>query len=226
MFRAVLFDLDDTLYDSSGSSQRLRDAALDAMIAAGLGASSKEHAKRVLRTIIKKHGSNSEHHFDYLCKHFKVHDPAKVIAAGIVAYHEMKVSLHTFPDTVPTLLSLIKRGYHLGLVTNGIPVKQWDKILRLRIEEYFDVILVSDSSKTSTRKDVLIKKALSQLQVRPREAVFVGDKLDADIESANRCGLYSVRILHGSHKERQPARENQRSKAQIHTLKELLKLLA
>jgi len=165
------------------------------MINAGLPAASTKEAYSRLDEIIKKRGSNFGRHFNQLCKSYGVKDDPMIVAAGIAAYHNMKVGLmHLFPGVGSMLVRLVKDGYLLGLVTNGVALKQWDKIHRLKLRDFFDTIIVSGKRYTKSSKVKLLKKALKELGVKPKEAIYVGDVLETDMESANRLGMVSVQV--------------------------------
>lgn len=224
--RAALFDVDDTLFDSVTMVRMARLNAVKAMIEAGLPLADEREGYRLLMRVIRRYGSNYGKHFDRLLESLGVPWDPRVIAAGIVAYHDTKFAcLKVDPDVIPTLITLRDRGYMLGIISNGRLIKQWEKIIRLGLHHYFHVVVVSEEV-GSEKPDVRIfETALRRLGVRPFEAVYVGDRLDTDILGANRAGLVSVRILKGRYRRRRPAAEEMKPRYEIRRLSELLEIL-
>jgi putative hydrolase of the HAD superfamily len=148
--------------------------------------------------IIEQKGSNYGGHFDDLCRQLGIKDSARYTAAAVAAYHDTKTAIQPFPKVPLTLLKLKQAGYKLYIATNGDAVKQWDKLIRLRIALYFDAVFVSEE--LGTEKNVsFYRKVLKRLGARPDECMMVGDREDADIAPARRMGLSAVRIIAGKH---------------------------
>ncbi|KAL6425556.1 hypothetical protein ACFW04_009599 [Cataglyphis niger] len=91
-------------------------------------------------------------------------------------YHYMVLA----PNTV-SMLRQLKKKYLLGLITNGPSNAQWEKIRKLSLEQYFDVILVSADLPWEKPEPEIFHKACHFLNVRPDECIMVGDKLETDI---------------------------------------------
>src|SRR6185436_12315179 len=102
--KAALFDIDDTLFSTSDFAERARRNAIRTMIAYGLDV-EEDVAYRELQEVITEFSSNYASHFDKLLirlpreKHYPKVNPAILIAAGIIGYHETKsLELRPFPD--------------------------------------------------------------------------------------------------------------------------------
>lgn len=197
MAKHVLFDIDDTLFPSSEFSSLARRNALNAMMGMGLpGPYGKLEC--LLKAIIGKRGSNYQGHFDDLCKALKIRYPARYVAAAIAAYHDTKAAIQPFPAVQPMLTELRRQGYYLYVATNGNPLKQWDKLIRLRLANNFDGVFIS--GEIGAEKGTAFYRAVLRLiRAAPGDCVMVGDREDADIRPAKAVGMRTVRILAGKH---------------------------
>jgi len=91
-------------------------------------------------------------------------------------YHYMMLA----PNTI-SMLRQFRKKYLLGLITNGPSNAQWEKIQKLSLEQYFDIILVSGDLPWEKPEAEIFQKACHFLKVRPEECIMVGDKLETDI---------------------------------------------
>ena len=132
----ILFDIDDTLFSTKEFVHLARKNAVRHMIYAGLHKDEKKISQE-LDKIVKKFGSNYNKHFNELCKvFFKKPDP-RLIAAGIYGYHITKAQIMPFPEVPKVLLQLREKGFKLYIASQGLSLKQWDKLFRLKIANYF-----------------------------------------------------------------------------------------
>lgn len=96
-----------------------------------------------------------------------------------------------FEDAVPTLEEL-KPFFRLGLLSNGAPDLQWEKIHGAGIEDYFDEIVISGELGIGKPRPEIFEAILARLGARPDEAVMVGNSLKADIAGAQAAGIPAV----------------------------------
>ncbi len=223
--KCVLFNINDTLYDSSLQTSTARMNAIRAMIETGLP-TDIETAYRVLQDIVKEHGPDYPKHFDELLKQLGLRWEPRVIASGVIAYRETSAAyLKPYPDTVPTLLKLRDSGYKLGVVSEGIAVKQWQKLVQLGVQHIFHFVIISEEMGLKTLDQSLFKVALKKLDAKPEESIFVGSRLEPDIMCANSVGVISVRIRRGEHRVERPERTEATPKYEINNLSEILNII-
>jgi len=193
MIKSVVFDLDDTLYNSTALSESARRAALKAMVNEGLDIDLKKGYEDLMR-IVKRYGSNYSEHFNRFLEKKLGRVDYKFLASGVIAYHNTKFAyIRPFDDTIPTLIELVKRKKKLGIVTNGVSVKQWEKILRLGLEHFFEFVIISSEVKYEKPSPKIYEIALERLDLPPEEVLMVDNKTE-DLKGAKDVRMKTVLI--------------------------------
>jgi putative hydrolase of the HAD superfamily len=194
MIKAVYFDIDDTLYDTSGFAELARKAALSVMIDAGLPLNSQE-AYILLREIIKEKGSNYDKHFNVLTKRVFGEEKPLLIALGMITYHNVKFALlRLFPDTISILIYLKKKGYRLGVISNGLTIKQWEKLIRLDLYHFFDEVVTSEEAEVEKPNNEIFKLAMNRMNCEPHMSVMIGNNFREDIMGAINVGMSAILV--------------------------------
>lgn len=205
--KLIGFDLDDCLFDSTVLSERARIKGLDAMINLGLNIDKKK-AVRILKEIVKEYGSNSSKHYNYFIRrlnqmednieYISYNDGYKFIAAAVMAYHAEKVNSITLYDDVEESLNKLKElSIKTAIITDGIPIKQYEKILRLNVDKLIDLVVISDEIGIKKPNPELFNYCLKKFGVIGQETIYVGDRIDKDIIPANLNNIYSVYLHRG-----------------------------
>jgi putative hydrolase of the HAD superfamily len=114
-------------------------------------------------------------------------------------------------------------GLKIGIVSNGRSVKQWEKIIRLGLQHFFHTVVISEEVGFEKPDTEIFKVALKKLNVKPDEALYVGDTLETDVLGANKSGVVSVRLLKKRQKE-SPVSKTIRPRAIIRRISDLLSL--
>jgi len=197
MLKAIFFDIDDTLYDSTTLTRMARLNSIRAMIDAGLAERDEDKLYSLLQKIIKKFGSNYPRHYDELLKELGIPWKPKIVAAGVVAYEHTKFGyLKPFPGVVPTLIELRQR-YRLGVISNGLAVKQWEKLINLGLHHFFDVVVTSEEVGYEKPETEIFEVAVRKLGFSGEECVMVGDRIDTDILGGKASGMKTVWVKRG-----------------------------
>jgi len=203
--KLIGFDLDDCLFDSTGLSERARIKGIDAMIDLGLKL-DRQKAITLLQEIVNEYGSNSSKHYDYFIRrlirieNFSIsfNQQYKYIAAAVMAYHQEKIdSIVLYEDVKPSLKKIRDMGIKSAIISDGIPIKQYEKILRLQIDELIDLIVITDEVGIRKPNPKLFEYFLEKFGVKGNETIYVGDNLEKDIIPAKINGINTIFIHRG-----------------------------
>ncbi len=97
-----------------------------------------------------------------------------------------------FPETEAVLRNLRSSGYRLGMITNGAPDLQRAKLEGAGLAPHFDIIVVSGEVGVGKPDPRVFELTLRALDVRPSEAVMVGDNPARDVLGAVSAGVRVV----------------------------------
>ena len=117
----------------------------------------------------------------------------QAIEAFIERYNALIVAtVKPRPGLRPTLRALIEQhGLPLGVITNGPPDQQREKLRVLAVEAYFEpaAIIVSSEHGCAKPDPRIFRAALTALRVSPAEALYVGDTWENDVIGGLGAGL-------------------------------------
>jgi len=199
MIRAILLDLDDTLYDEADYV-----ASGFRCVAERIAASTGAEAAAVyafMQGECARHGRGRV--FDAALVAFGARATAGAVAALVETYRHHVPQLRLWPDA-DRVLRALRPQYRLAVVTDGLPVMQRAKLAALGLPERLDSIVCCwehDAPKPDPRA---YRIALAALGVTPAEALVVGDRPDHDMAAAQALGCRSVRIRRGRFAQAEP----------------------
>jgi HAD superfamily hydrolase (TIGR02253 family) len=221
MIKAIIFDLDQTLIDFMRMKRLSCEAAMDAMISAGLKISKKK-GMSVLFDLYSQYGLEYQRIFQVFMK--KVHGRIDygIMASGIVAYRRVKEGLlYPYPNVVPTLKKL-KKKYKLVILTDAPRIQAWIRLAAMGLQDMFDYVITFDDTKIKKpgRKPFLL--ALKKLKLKPNECLMIGDSLVRDIAPAKRLGFKTAFAKYGGN----AAKSRLKPDYILRDIKDLLKILS
>lgn len=205
--KLVGFDLDDCLFDSTGLSDRARIKGINAMIDLGLKI-DRQNAIKMITEVVKEYGSNSSNHYNYFIRRYnRLEDHKekipyslqfKYISAAVMAYHKEKIdSIKLYDDVKPCLIKLREKGLKSAIISDGLPIKQYEKILRLGIDDLIDLTTISDEIGIRKPNPKLFEFCLKKFNIEGTETIYIGDRLEKDIIPAKLCNIHSILIRRG-----------------------------
>jgi YjjG family noncanonical pyrimidine nucleotidase len=197
--KAVLFDLDDTLFDHAhASSVALR--ALHERHASDIAFEdfSAKHAE--LLEVYHKRFLGGEYTLDQaraermmaLFANFGelLDDEVAWQIAG--EYRELHQTNRQLVEGAKELLDDLSKEFALGIVTNNSTAEQYAKLAHLGIANHFKAVVISEEVGVMKPDAAIYFAALDRLGCEPHEAVMVGDNLHADVLGAQEAGIAAV----------------------------------
>ena len=196
--KAIIFDLDDTLYDCTGSLlEASRKRAAKAMVNAGLPC-TEEEAYLMQKELSEKHGPYYPVFNEISIKFNMGHE---LVRSALKAYNSNEVNdIQLFPDVIPTLKKLAQEKYKLFLMSTGIYERQHKKIELLDLKPYFDEIIINDQEVGLLMEDCF-EAILRKYSLSPQNVVVVGDRVRGELRIAKSKGMVTVQMLHGRFKD-------------------------
>jgi len=204
MVEAVIFDLDNTLMDFMRMKENAIDAAVTAMIDAGL-TMEKDRARAEVFAIYDKEGIEFQKVFDnFLEDHLGAVD-WKILSSGIVAYRRAReASLVLYPHVNMTLTELLKRGIKLAVLSDAPRREAWLRLCYLQLQHVFDSVVTFEDTGFRKPHQTPFRKVLEVIGVKPEHTLMLGDWPERDLVGAREAGMITVFARYGFAFERKP----------------------
>ena len=191
--RAVLFDLDDTLYPE----RSFVDGGFRA-VAAFLALRSGQPVAALTDRLWELHARDGRGRlFDTLIGELGLGDDRDLVLACLVVYRSHPTDLEPFPGLATLLDQLRAAGIRTGVVSDGNAAVQSRKLSGLgSIADRFDAVVMTDLLGPGRAKPspVPFRVACRLLDVPPSATIYVGNDPRKDFAGAREAGLATIRI--------------------------------
>jgi putative hydrolase of the HAD superfamily len=193
VIEAILFDWNNTLVQFTWDDDLLEAGHRAGLAAVASDQDVAEFTERYRELVLKD--ATPADDYGTLLRELGVEDPDRFMDAE----HEVWRPAHEALGSAQALLdSLRSRGIKTGLVANSWPEPA--RLLRADVEWFgltalFDVIVFSEEVGFRKPQPEIFLHALGQLGVYPENAMFVGDRLDTDVQGAAQVGMATVQAL-------------------------------
>ena len=196
MFRAIVFDLDHTLFDRYATIRKTfvafyehyRDKIPQEV-------SYEEFIEKLIEV---------EKYYIYYDWYTVINECARIgiispmseeevkEAVRVIVYKCWPIAAVQYPFAIPTLNKLKEMGCKIGLITNGAHEPQALKIKKLGLEPLFDEIVISGDVGAQKPDPVPFRAFAEKIGIDPSEMLYVGDHPLNDVEGSRRAGYTPV----------------------------------
>lgn len=197
-FRAVLFDLDDTLYDRHAAFARWAESYLHEMCGLTDKASRLEALAQIALLDAGGYGSKKAV-LEEVCRLYPSVDETENTGKATALFYEQFFSqLALDAEAVEVLAVLDAAEMPWGVVTNGL-ARQWRKLEQMGLTERTSCLFVSDTFGSKKPDPAIFLAAAECLKVAPKDILFVGDHPANDILGAQNVGMQTAWLPRGKH---------------------------
>jgi putative hydrolase of the HAD superfamily len=187
--RAVLFDLDDTLYP-------YRRFRMSGFVAVADWLTDRYGAdRRATLRILARAARGPARGQEVQVALAALQLPASLTSplVSLVLEHEPRLRLPA--PSLAVLRTLRRDGWRLGIVTNGAPAVQARKVAALGLDRHVNTIVYAaewGSGRGKPDPEPFLEAA-ERLRVAPAHAVVVGDSDECDVAGATGAGMRAVK---------------------------------
>jgi putative hydrolase of the HAD superfamily len=186
--RAVVFDLDDTLYPY----RRFVESGL-AAVAAYLEQSHGVNGRWALNWLLQaSRGADRGHELQGCLAVLRLSPGLLPVLLRILRAHTPTIQL---PHASARALEMLRSdGWRLGVLTNGAPSVQARKVEALGVAPSVDAVVYAAEHGSGAGKPEVepFAEVARRLGVAPGRIVFVGDDARADVAGATNAGMHAV----------------------------------
>lgn len=196
MIKAVIFDLDNTLYNYD-LCHRKAMAELEKYVCSRYEISREcflakfDEARSDIKTQLGNTGaSHNRMLYMQLLLEKLNHKPASgALELYDIYWNTMLDEMTLYPYVKSLIGELNRKGIIIGVLTDLTAHIQHRKLRRLGLAEYVDVMVTSEEAGAEKPSSAAFDRLKSKLKVSPEEMLMIGDSRSKDIEGAMSAGM-------------------------------------
>ncbi|MCX4338954.1 MAG: HAD family hydrolase [Lachnospiraceae bacterium] len=199
MIRAVIFDLDDTLYDyhtlHKEAFKRVQELVVERL---GVSGEQSEEAFRRARIATKENlGETAASHSRmlYFQKTLEYLDirPLYLALDMYEIYWGVFLNKMTLYPGVDKLMDALHDKYvRVAICTDLLAQIQHRKLRALRLTDDVDCLVTSEEAGAEKPSPKIFQMCLDKLRLYPKEVCFVGDSFEKDVKGAAAAGMRAI----------------------------------
>jgi HAD superfamily hydrolase (TIGR01549 family) len=186
MTKAIIFDLWNTLaYNDTPQNPML-------LLERRFGLKPEQY-KKIERAFMLQKFPTVVDAAKHICECMGKEPDPSLLAEMLDIWDKSKIHFALFPDVLPELEKLRNKGYRIGLMSNT-DCFTMKPFFEGGYKKYFDCITFSYETGLLKPDPDLFRLVMEKMEVKPEEALMVGDNLHDDVQAALSAGMHAVLI--------------------------------
>ncbi|MBV8463071.1 MAG: HAD family hydrolase [Acidimicrobiales bacterium] len=124
-------------------------------------------------------------------------DDGALVEACAAAYVDRQRGAHPLIEGAAATVRSLAENYRLGLLTNGPPDIQWQKLRTTGLADRFEAVVVSGAVGVGKPDPAVFARVLEELGGGPEATLMIGDSWERDVHGARGAGWPVVWISAG-----------------------------
>lgn len=192
-YKAVIFDLDDTLLNRDNAVDNMFNIILEKCYEDVKNSERNQMLQKFKEYDRRDYGNSSKKRvFESFFNEFP---PQYRLPSNDIQdfWNNNFPNCFSINQSTINMVNTIKQLAKVAIITNGTTQRQRAKIYNTNLNSYFETVIISEEVGFSKPDKQIFELALNSLNIHPEEVLFVGDDLEKDIggcQNANIKGIW------------------------------------
>ena len=202
MICAVIFDLDNTLYDYDLCNEYAEKMLYEKIHKCfNMTVDQAAYALSESKKIVKKRlGNTAASHnrllyMQTLCENAGKNSLIYAKEMYDCYWNEMLSKMHLYEYVIPLLIQLKDKQIKTAILTDLTAYIQYRKLEKLGLLQYIDFLVTSEEVGEEKPSAKMYDLVLKKIGCRPEEALMIGDDYEKDILGARRMGMATIQYM-------------------------------
>lgn len=199
MIKAVVFDLDNTVYDYDWCHNRAMNnlkeyACQKYKLCEFEFYEAFDKARKEVKEILGDTGASHNRmlYMQLFLENIKEKPTKGALELYNIYWDSMLSDMELFEYVITVLKDLQNRGITIGVLTDLTAQIQHRKIRKLNLIDFVDVLVTSEEAGVEKPSRIAFERIMNKLQCEADEVLMIGDSQEKDVDGAIQSGMHGL----------------------------------